>query len=73
MSEDETVTDRAWSTGDLARWTGASGEFFRQEIEAGRLKGSRFGRVYYVHVTEVCRYLTAKGWPVPSSLGTSLL
>lgn len=55
----------AWSTTDLAVWTGMSAEFFRDEIAAGELRAVRFGRVWRIHVGEVTRYLANKGFSIP--------
>jgi excisionase family DNA binding protein len=55
----------AWSTRDLAAWTGMSLDFFLDEIDAGELRAVRFGRSWRVPVSEVTRYLANKGFPVP--------
>mgnify|MGYP006935486153 CR=1 FL=1 len=62
------VIDRpvnAWSTGQLAYVIGMSSWFVSKEIATGEIKASRFGTEYRIHVDEVRRYLTDKGFPLP--------
>lgn len=61
-------SDRAWSTGRLARCIGMSGNFVLDEIKGGEITAARFGREYRIPVEEVRRYLTARGFPIPADL-----
>lgn len=56
----------AWSTGQMAWCIGMSSGFVLKEIMAGELQASIFGGEYRIHIGEVQRYLTAKGFPVPT-------
>lgn len=55
----------AWSTGQLAYVIGMTSWFVHKEIASGEVRASKFGGEYRIHVDEVRRYLTAKGFPLP--------
>ena len=61
-----TSPPRPWRTTDLAHWTGMSADFVLDEIRSGELRAARFGRHYRIAFPEVCRYLRAKGFSLPS-------
>lgn len=60
----------AWSTGQLAQCIGMSSDFVVDEIRAGELTASKFGREYRISVAEVRRYLVSKGFPLPAALAS---
>jgi excisionase family DNA binding protein len=57
-----------WTTAQLARWCGLSSDFVTDEIHAGAIIASRFGREFRIHVSEVCRYCLEKNYPLPPTL-----
>lgn len=60
------VPANAWSTGQMAYWIGMTTETILCEINTGELHAAMFGREYRIHIEEVRRYLTAKGFPLPT-------
>jgi hypothetical protein len=59
------ATDHSIPLRPLAEAIGMSADFLLKEIAAGELKASQFGREWRVPTLEACRYLDAKGWPLP--------
>ncbi len=59
----------AWTTGQLAFHIGMSVDFVASEIRAGEIIASKFGREWRIAAVEVRRYLAAKEFPLPESLG----
>lgn len=56
------------TTGEMARFTGMSDDFIRDEIAGQELRAGRFGRQYRISVDEARRYLDSKGFPLPIQL-----